>query len=266
MRSSARASGTLVLLLALFAAAQSAEAQPAPEYIDDPCATTCYDEYPEVWYVVDPGKPERREGGDSYFPMPVGPGDELEDPQFEIAPDDLDEPMPVGQPEAPGDDAAAPGGDVVAPAPMCTPVAPVPPRPSWTEAPLPDLGVIGADPIIKGLTGLESRFWWSGQDAIGWTQTGQPGVTADCTPLPPPTATFTARVVRWDWDVRETTESSYRPGTPFEPAVRHMYETKDFATVVEVDLLWVGDPPGSVSTPGGRRAHPVIEVRSVLTG
>ena len=150
---------------------------------------------------------------------------------------------------------------------------------------MPADGAIGMNPDPLGLTGLESRFWWTGTDAMAWTlDTGTPGIAADCTFVPPPTLTLTAAIAWWDWDLgrdliinpntgRHSPQpaAGHRPGQPCPGspenwAVGYVYETKSRDRVVSVTATWIADDPSlpPLTVPAGSRPHPVQEVRSVL--
>lgn len=219
------------------AAQQGGRPAPAP-----PCGS-CVD-VPDGWFDQ-PGGDERRREGDS-MPYPIRRPPEGDAP----APDPVDYRLP----DPPPADPAAPGPP---PPPRCTPFPALPPVPSWDLAPLPADGTIGADPVGWGLTGLESRFWWSGTTTVGWSQVGVPGLRADCTVIPAPVLEFQAYAVRLRWDLGETTATSDTPGSAAAPAVRHTYSHKHPGQVVSTQVEWVGSPAGSVTTPGGIRAHPV---------
>lgn len=217
--------------------------------VGDPIECYVCTTYPPE-YTVPYGDPSRRGGGlGIILDPPVDP-----EPQLLPAPR-------IPGPGEPGYDPTAPP-----PPPTCVQVAPRPPRPSWAWALLPSTGTVSADPAGRGLTGLESRFWWAGQTTATWTQRGTAGVAADCSIIPAPVASFSARVVELRWDLGETTATSTVAGTADSPAVRHVYNDKSPNYVISVDAVWAGDPPGTVTTPAGTRPHPVVEIRAVLTG
>lgn len=240
----------LVLLAALLvtvgtgasmAEAQQRPGRPAPP--PPPCGS-CRD-VPDGWFDA-PGGDERRREGDS-MPYPIRRPPEGDAP----APDPADYRIPA-PPPAPGADPAAPP-----PPPQCTPFPALPPIPSWDLAPLPSDGAIGADPVGWGLTGLESRFWWSGTTTVGWSQVGVPGLRADCTVIPAPVLEFQAYAIQLQWDLGETAVTTDSPGSADAPAARWTYSDKHPTQVVSAQVLWVGSPAGSVTTPGGTRPHPV---------
>lgn len=223
----------------------SAVAQVGDRQDDNPCGS-CRD-VPDGWFDA-PGGDERRREGDS-IPYPIRRPPEGDAP----APDPVDYRLPNPPPADPADP-AAPGAP---PPPRCTPFPALPPIPSWDLAPLPADGTIGADPVGWGLTGLESRFWWSGTTTVGWSQVGVPGLRADCTVIPAPVLEFQAYAVSLRWDLGEITATTDTPGSAAAPAVRHTYTDKHPGQVVSAQVEWVGSPAGSVTTPAGSRAHPV---------
>ena len=200
--------------------------------------------YPPQWWESDYEKAARRADGDS-MPFLLSRGSD---------------PAGAAPQQLPADADADPSA-----APSCVPVPPQPAVAAWDRAPLPQDGQIHASPHPRGLTGMESRFWWSGTDVIVWQQAGASGVAADCSVIPADVERFTARAVRIDWDLGDGTVSSYRPGTEDDPAVRHVYETKSPDYVVRASIVWVGSPAGEVSVPAGELPYPVIEARAILT-
>ena len=178
---------------------------------------------------------------------------------------------------------SAPSGPAEPPPPQCVPVAPQAPEPAWPPS-LPDDGAVGMNPDPVGLTGLESRFWWTGTSEYSWTlDTGVPGVAADCSIIPPPTLQLYAFIATWEWqlgddrirnpntqqlspDLRPVVFTADDPGDEQDWAVGYTYEVKSPDRVVTVNATWVASdlslPP--LVVPAGSRAHPVQEMRAVL--
>ncbi|MGH3665974.1 MAG: hypothetical protein ACRDU8_07795, partial [Egibacteraceae bacterium] len=154
------------------------------------------------------------------------------------------------------------------PPPRCYQVAPQAPLASWAQAPLPArAGRVHASPraAFNGVTGMESWFWWTGPTEVSWTQVGRPGITRDCRPIPAPRRAFAARLRQLRWTLGDGTQvTSGRAGSQARPSAQHVYETKSRDYVVEVERVWVGDPAGEFTDPGGRLPYPVMEIRSVL--
>jgi hypothetical protein len=123
----------------------------------------------------------------------------------------------------------------------------------------------GTDPRIEGVTGLETRFWYSGQRSVsvsatlnGWSVTG--GATA----------------VGFRWRTGDVTLTANQGGSAKSPAALHTYETKGNYTL-DLAVTWSGS--FTVSGPGGTftqslpsividgsQPYLVVEVRSVLSG
>jgi len=128
---------------------------------------------------------------------------------------------------------------------------------------------IVADPEEKGLTGLETRFWYpgSGEEAI------EPTHLRDCFFV-----AAQAQAVEYRWftgDENIYTTSS--PGSSSAPAVKHIYQRKrnPYKLTLEMDWMveysWSGCGDSGSGTVGpltleGSRDYPVAEVRSVLRG
>jgi hypothetical protein len=122
------------------------------------------------------------------------------------------------------------------------------------------------DPITEGVTGLESRFWYTAPRTVGVATT-----------LNGWTVTGTAQAVRFTWRTGDGhTLRADTGGSPTAPAARHLYETKGNYTL-ELSVTWSGN--FTVSGPGpaqtrdlasidvnGSQPYRVVEVRSVLDG
>lgn len=131
---------------------------------------------------------------------------------------------------------------------------------------VPDVRV-SPDPEVGGVTGLETWFWYEGQDEVTATAA-----------IRGYSVTATMRPSRYYWDPddpRGVILESDRPGSEEEPAARWVYETKgDYRVRVQVvwDGTWSftgfgaaanGDLPTIRAT--GATDYRVDEVRSDLT-
>jgi hypothetical protein len=153
------------------------------------------------------------------------------------------------------------------PAGSCNPVPPTAPAPSDAEAASALPARLGVNPHERGLTGLETWFWVNdASDHLSWTQTGSPGVDANCNQLPAATATCTAAVESWTFhltgDHESATYASERPGTEDNPAANHTFEYVDFYQL-ELTAQLRGDVSGEVLL--DQREYEVVEVRPHLT-
>lgn len=148
------------------------------------------------------------------------------------------------------------------------PPAPLPPAPPTREelldaTPIPQ-PIIEANPSGRGLTGLESWFWAGDSGAVtaavtlrGWTVSGT--LTADS----------------WTWTTGDGGRYEVStPGSPEDPAVRHLWETKDTWSVT-LEVSWSGSytvsgfgttlvVDGLVAEDSTTVDYPVVEVRAVL--
>lgn len=88
---------------------------------------------------------------------------------------------------------------------------------------------LGINPHERGLTGLKTWLWVDdAAEELAWTQTGRPGLTKDCDPLPTPQAAFAITVESWTFDIAAEHESasytSNGPGTEADPAAAHTFQ------------------------------------------
>jgi hypothetical protein len=151
------------------------------------------------------------------------------------------------------------------------PVTPPPPAPP-TMAEITALAqaevrppTVGVSPPGDGLTGLETWFWYEGQDQVS-VETSIRGyaVTATMTPS------------HYFWETGQGLLGSPVPGSASAPAATYVYETKnDYRIFVQVvwDGTWTfegwgASAAGSLATirASGARDYTVNEVRSVLEG
>ena len=143
------------------------------------------------------------------------------------------------------------------------PSVPPPPSAVWDKVPLP-APEVRVNPGPGGLTGLETYFWYD-----------QPVTQSLQLELDGFITTIDARVVRLRWRTGDGTElTSTVPGSPTQPAARHVYETKGSYTVT-LDVTWSGtyrfagpglDPitvPLGERTFSGQAVYPVAEIRGV---
>lgn len=148
------------------------------------------------------------------------------------------------------------------------PPAPLPPAPPTREelidaTPIPEPAIL-ANPSGRGLTGLESWFWAADDGPVtasvtlrGWTVSGT--LTAD----------------HWTWTTGDGGHYDMSTsGSADDPAVRHMWETKDTWSVT-LEVSWTGTYTVSgfgttlvidelVAEDSTTVEYPVVEVRAVL--
>ncbi|MDP8929466.1 MAG: hypothetical protein M3O70_13085 [Actinomycetota bacterium] len=151
---------------------------------------------------------------------------------------------------------------------------------------------VGVNPAQRGLTGLETFFWYDDSAAGGLESVDHDGnpatprvpglvVTASAGPF---AITGRVAVTRYQWRITpakgpgagrdRTTLTSTAPGSPDRPAARYVFDTKGRYTIT-VETVWAGSytwtAPGQQG--GGdlgevplsaSRDYQVIEVRSVL--
>jgi hypothetical protein len=160
-------------------------------------------------------------------------------------------------------------GCVAAGDPAVAPAAPPPPPPpptfdelvAATPIPQPE---ISTNPASRGLTGLESWFWAANPGTVtasvtlrGWTVSGNLSIGS------------------WVWETGDGGHyETDGPGTPEDPAVRHMYETKG-VWPLSLEVSWSGSYTvsgyGASFTVDGLSVagsdtldYQVIEVRGVI--
>jgi hypothetical protein len=126
--------------------------------------------------------------------------------------------------------------------------------------------VVGLSPGVRGLTGLETRFWYPGASdvSVGF---GIRGFSI--------TAAARATTFRWSTGDGLVLQSG-RAGTPAAPSARHTYRTKSGGYPVSLSTVWAGTYTwsgfgdsgsgslGPVTVTGEIHPYPVAEVRSVL--
>jgi hypothetical protein len=152
------------------------------------------------------------------------------------------------------------------------PPPPIPPAPPtigdvWRAVPLPR-PVVGANPISRGVTGLETRLW------SGGGQTVQVAVTIGAFRV-----VGTASVVEYRFSTDEgVIGASLAPGSPSSPAAAYRFARKG-SHALSVSSVWratvtlIG-PGGVAPVPidldtavlTATVAYPVVEVRSRLVG
>jgi hypothetical protein len=137
--------------------------------------------------------------------------------------------------------------------------------------------VLGIDPRAEGLTGLESRLWYrddgrSPLEPVG----GRRGLSVTAT-AGPHTITARAWIVEYRWDMGDGSRYVTRaPGSPSNPAARHVYERKGNYTIT-VETVWAGEYTWQLEGTSGAgelgpvsrastQSYGVVEVRSVLVG
>jgi hypothetical protein len=137
--------------------------------------------------------------------------------------------------------------------------------------------VLGIDPRAEGLTGLESRLWYrddgrSPLEPVG----GRRGLSVTAT-AGPHTITARAWIVEYRWDMGDGSRYVTRaPGSPSNPAARHVYERKGNYTIT-VETVWAGEYTWQLEGASGAgelgpvsrastQSYGVVEVRSVLVG
>jgi hypothetical protein len=126
--------------------------------------------------------------------------------------------------------------------------------------------VVGVSPGQRGLTGLQTWFWYpgSGDVSVGFGIRGF-AITAS------------ARATSYRWSTGDgVVLRSGRAGSPAAPAARHTYRTKSSGYPVSLSMVWAGTyawsgfgdsgsgPLGPVTVTGDIHPYPVAEVRSVL--
>lgn len=216
---------------------------------------------PDGAYLNDPGglRAQRRREGDSFAPMC---GIQIWDwtcPGFAGGPPggadshgaDLPAPDSPLSPDVPGTPAA--------PLPVsCDPLAPKRPKPDVAAVHWPLGEIVHQVGSGRVATGMDTEFTWTGPDQVSWTQTGQPGVAADCSLLSAPVVEFTAHLRNLVFDF-EGERRATTTGT-----VRYVYETAGPHEVV-VTGEWTIPGTGFVaSAPAAELVHRVIEIRSTL--
>ena len=141
--------------------------------------------------------------------------------------------------------------------------------------PLPD-PAWGINPVVNGLTGLETWLW---------DPNGGASVTATVT-LRGYTATATARPLRYEWRMWQRGDTpnvnpspvvtATTPGSEAAPAARYMYETRGDYTLTHT-VVWTGTytftGPGvaatadlGTTTRSSTRPYHVISVRGARVG
>ena len=126
--------------------------------------------------------------------------------------------------------------------------------------------VVALSPGERGLTGLETRYWYPGASdvTVGF---GIRGFAISAT----------ARVTTFRWSTGDgVVLQSSRPGTSSSPSARHTYQTKSSGYPVSLSTVWAGTYTwsgfgdsgsgslGPVTVTGEIHPYPVTEVRSVL--
>jgi hypothetical protein len=126
--------------------------------------------------------------------------------------------------------------------------------------------VVGVSPGQRGLTGLQTWFWYpgSGDVSVGFGIRGF-AITAS------------ARATSYRWSTGDgVVLRSGRAGSSAAPAARHTYRTKSSGYPVGLSMVWAGTyawsgfgdsgsgPLGPVTVTGDIHPYPVAEVRSVL--
>jgi hypothetical protein len=126
--------------------------------------------------------------------------------------------------------------------------------------------VVGLSPGQRGLTGLETWYWYPGTSdvSVGF---GIRGFAI--------TAAARATTFRWSTGDGVVLRSS-RPGSPGAPSAEHTYRTKSSGYPVSLSMVWAGTYTwsgfgdsgsgslGPVTVTGETHPYPVAEVRSVL--
>jgi hypothetical protein len=126
--------------------------------------------------------------------------------------------------------------------------------------------VVGVSPGERGLTGLETWYWYPGTSdvSVGF---GIRGFAI--------TAAARATTFRWSTGDGAVLQSS-RPGSPAAPSAEHTYRTKSSGYPVSLSMVWAGTYTwsgfgdsgsgslGPVTVTGETHPYPVAEVRSVL--
>lgn len=126
--------------------------------------------------------------------------------------------------------------------------------------------VVRLSPGQRGLTGLDTWYWYSGSSAVS-VGFGSDGFAI--------TASAAAADFRWSTGDGSVL-TSRNPGSAAAPAARHVYRTKSAAYPVSLSMVWTGrytwsgfgdsgsGPLGPVTVTGETHPYPVAEVRSVL--
>jgi hypothetical protein len=135
------------------------------------------------------------------------------------------------------------------------------PRPDGPAGVPPGLGV---NPPNKGLTGLDTWLWYQGASQVG-VSTGI-GVWS---------ITGTAYLTSVHYETGDGATYDAGPGSPADPAVRHIYQTKGTYQLTvtgrwEADVVLSGPGLPGAGVPIGTAvlrstfSYPVVEIRSVL--
>ncbi len=151
---------------------------------------------------------------------------------------------------------------------------------------------VGVNPDQRGLTGLETHFWYSDNSASGLEPVDHDGnpatppvpgleVTANAGPY---AITGRVAITRYQWRITpargpgagrdRATLTSTTPGSPERPAARYLFDTKGRYTLT-AETVWAGSytwtAPGQQGSGSlgevplsASRDYEVIEVRSVL--
>ena len=150
--------------------------------------------------------------------------------------------------------------------PVCAPFPPGRLPPDWRQTTLPTGGV-GMNPDPQGLTGLESWFWYEGDDTHSWPSPVHEGRTADCRILPAPApVTYSAAITAYEYtigDSRPAKASASSAGDVDSPAARHVYRTKG-TWQVGLTCTWSGAPATPMTIDCAEKTVPVISVTGQL--
>lgn len=126
--------------------------------------------------------------------------------------------------------------------------------------------VVRLSPGQRGLTGLETWYWYSGSSTVSvGFRSGGFAITAS------------AAAADFRWSTGDgSVLTSRTPGSAAAPAARYVYRTKSTAYPVSLSMVWTGrytwsgfgdsgsGPLGPVTVIGEIHPYPVTEVRSVL--
>ncbi len=126
--------------------------------------------------------------------------------------------------------------------------------------------VVRLSPGQRGLTGLETWYWYSGgADVSVGFEAGGFAITAS------------AKATNFRWSTGDgSVLTSATPGSATAPAAEHVYRTKSAGYPVSLSMIWTGrytwsgfgdsgsGPLGPVTVTGETHPYPVAEVRSVL--
>jgi hypothetical protein len=137
--------------------------------------------------------------------------------------------------------------------------------------------LLGIDPAAEGLTGLEAYLWYrdDGRSPLEPVR-GRRGLSVTAT-AGPHTITARAWIVEYRWDMGDGSRYVTRaPGSPSNPAARHVYERKGNYTIT-VETVWAGEYTWQLEGASGAgelgpvsrastQSYGVVEVRSVLVG